>query len=139
MLHWGSVAYCNNNVTNTFDSAGTIPKELTQKFLAASTYGSGGTVLGPYIPISIPYDHVPYDEETLDRWIVNHGYVNEAHFVRAISDISDGVQSIKEGFAFLLLPEPTVVLDLTGIVKITNGVLQSVVGFTKLIIWLCEQ
>ena len=139
ILGFNVFAYCNNNSVNMNDSKGRIPKELSLEFFAASAYGGGGSKLGPYIPIPTPYEEIPYDEDTLENWIDEHNYTNEAKLLEAASDISDGIDLIKDGNSLLFVPVPTLVEDLWGITKITNGVLQSVVGFTKFVIWIIEQ
>ena len=132
-------AYCLNNPVNMGDAAGNIPKELSLQFFAASAYGGGASNFGPYIPISIPYDDIPYDEESLARWLVRHNCTNEAKLLGAVSDILDGKDLIKAGAIDLFAPIPTVVEDLWGMTKIINGIFQTVVGTTKLVIWIINQ
>ena len=128
-------AYCNNNPENTIDIAGEIPKELDYR--ASSTYG-GGT-FGSIIPIPVPYDEIPYDEDTLEDWAIENGYASELQLMEAISDISDGVSHVEDGAKYLFVPCPTVSEDLLGVAIATYGVLQTAGGVVKLIIWAYDQ
>ena len=117
------------------DISGKIPKELDYR--SAIMYG-GGTG-GPVIPIPIPYDEIPYDEDTLKEWAEENGYASELEFLEAISDISEGADHVKDGIKCLFIPMPTLADDLYGIAVATYGVLQTSGGIVKTIIWAFDQ